>query len=146
MYPPQFPPTSPQTWWSIFVFFGSNFVMQKIWKLFSKQEIWIEFTLDRRNFHKYSNFFAENVTKFVGKKSLPKSSETKWFRDDVLRVVLSSVVSVFFIAPVGMDDLHISLSAGLYETLYFHLGTHSRENWVASKVLVRSVFSEGQLF
>jgi hypothetical protein len=86
------------------------------------------------------------VTKFVGKKSLPKSSETKWFWDDVLRVVLSSVVSVFFIAPVGMDDLHISLSAGLYETLYFHLGTHSRENWVASKVLVRSVFSEGQLF
>ncbi len=129
-----------------FCFFWSNFVMQKIWKLFSKQEKWIEFTLDRRNFQKNSNIFAENVTKFVGKKSLPKSSETKWFWDDVLRVVLSSVVSVFFIAPVGMDDLHISLSAGLYETLYFHLGTHSRENWVASKVLVRSVFSEGQLF
>jgi hypothetical protein len=68
------------------------------------------------------------MTKFVGRKSLPKSSETKWFQDDLLCVVLSSVVSVFFIAPVGMDDLHNSLSAGWYETIYFHLGTYSRDN------------------
>jgi hypothetical protein len=102
--------------------------MHKIWKFFPKQEKWREFTLDRRTFQKDSNIFAENVTKFVGKKSLPKSSETKWFQDDLLCVVLSCVVSVYFIAPVGMDDLHISLSAGLYETLYFHLSTHSRDN------------------